>query len=217
MQIRVLYDNEAEKGFHRAWGFSCLASLPDDEMLFDAGWDGQILLGNMRRFGISPRQITKLVLSHPHWDHISGVNHLRKRGVEAWVPKSFSSNLKAELASRFSLHEVDGPQQIGDGVWSTGELTGTVKEQSIVLQAERGLLVLVGCSHPGVGRILKAASQFGEVWGIIGGMHGFKSYSVLKNLGMIVPSHCTRDKAKIRKIFPAATLEGRAGLQIDLP
>jgi len=34
MELKILYDNEAEEGFKSGWGFSCLVG---DETLFDVG------------------------------------------------------------------------------------------------------------------------------------------------------------------------------------
>jgi len=41
-------------------------------------------------------------------------------------------------------------------------------------------VVVVGCSHPGVGEIIYAASEFGKVYGVIGGLHGFHDFNRLR-------------------------------------
>ena len=48
-----------------------------------------------------------------------------------------------------------------------------------------------GCSHSGVGNILKAASQFGKPYALIGGLHGFSDFDLVKDLTLICPTHCT--------------------------
>ena len=216
MKIKILYDNEAAPGLAKGWGFSCLIILEDEKILFDTGFDGAALISNMRKLGESPQEIRRIVLSHSHWDHIGGINHLRQPNAEIWVPKSFSEHLKAELALRFDLYEVEGPEKIRDGVWTTGEPGRMTKEQSLVIETSKGLLVIVGCSHPGVGNILRVASRFGKVWGILGGLHGFDDYAILEGLGLIVPMHCTVNKKIITEKFQDATIEGWAGLEIDL-
>jgi len=53
-------------------------------------------------------------------------------------------------------------------------LVGTTREQSLVLHLDgRGLVIVVGCGHPGVRLIVEASEQiFGQkVWGLIGGLH----------------------------------------------
>ncbi len=216
MNLKILYDNEAKPGFERGWGFSCLIELEDEKILFDTGWDGSVLLSNMKKFGVRPEEINRVVLSHAHWDHIGGLPHVRRKEMQVYVPQSFSKRLRDELASRFDLHEVRSAQKIREGVWTTGELGKGIKEQSLVVETSKGLVVIVGCSHPGVRNIFSAASKFGRIWGVVGGMHGFKDYKVLDDLGLIVPTHCTVNKRKIAELFPETYVEGKTGLEITL-
>jgi 7,8-dihydropterin-6-yl-methyl-4-(beta-D-ribofuranosyl)aminobenzene 5'-phosphate synthase len=216
MQIKIVYDNEALPGFFKAWGFSCLVDLGDRKILFDAGWDGSKLLANLEKMGESPSEIDVIVLSHNHWDHVGGINHLRERESDLWVPASFSNNMKADLSRRFHLHEVREGTRIGDGVWTTGELGANPKEQSLVLRTSEGVLTIVGCSHPGVKVILAAASHFGEPWGIIGGMHGFDDFQVLRDLELVAPLHCTVRKKEILDLFPNKARAGGAGTVFEV-
>jgi 7,8-dihydropterin-6-yl-methyl-4-(beta-D-ribofuranosyl)aminobenzene 5'-phosphate synthase len=214
MKLKIVHDNEARPGFEKGWGFSCLIELEDEKILFDTGWDGNVLLSNLEKLGVRPEEIKRVVISHAHWDHLGGLPHIRRQDLQVYVPQSFSKRLRDELASRFDLHEVKGAQQIREGVWTTGELEKEIREQSLVLKTSKGLVVVVGCSHPGVRKIFSVASKFGKIWGIVGGMHGFEDYEVLKDLGLIVPSHCTVNKRKIAELFPEAYVEGKAGLEI---
>jgi len=182
MKLKIVYDNEAKQGFEKGWGFSCLIELEDEKMLFDTGWDGNVLLSNLKKLSVRPEEIKRAVISHAHWDHLGGLTHIRRRDLQVYVPQSFSRRLREELASRFELHEVTDAQRTREGVWSTGELGKGVKEQSLVLGASRGLVVIVGCSHPGVQNIFAVASKFGEISGVVGGMHGFKDYALLEGL-----------------------------------
>lgn len=216
MNLKILYDNEAREGLKRGWGFSSLVTMPDEKILFDTGWDGGVLLSNMRKMGEKPEEITLLVLSHSHWDHAGGISHLQIRDREMWIPRSFSNHLKKELTCRFDIHEVEEPGAIRDGIWTTGELGAETKEQSLVIETKKGLLVLVGCSHPGVPQILEAASAFGDPWGIVGGMHEFEEYGALEGLDLIIPTHCTVHKQEILTRFPNASMKGGVGLDLDI-
>ena len=216
MNLKIVYDNEAKPGFEKGWGFSCLIELEDEKILFDTGWDGNVLLSNLEKLGVRPEEIKRVVISHAHWDHLGGLPHIRRPDMQVYVPQSFSKRLRGELASRFDLHEVKDAQQIREGVWTTGELGEGIKEQALVLKASKGLVIIVGCSHPGVRKIFSAASKFGKIRGVVGGMHGFKDYALLEGLDLIVPTHCTVNKRKIAELFPEAYVEGKAGLEITL-
>jgi 7,8-dihydropterin-6-yl-methyl-4-(beta-D-ribofuranosyl)aminobenzene 5'-phosphate synthase len=216
MKVKILYDNEADPGLSEGWGFSCLISMEDEKILFDTGWDGSKLLSNMAKTGEKTGDIERIVLSHSDWDHVGGLNHLEVPDAQVWVPDSFSKHMKMEIGSRFDLHEVTGPREIMEGVWTTGELGRDKKEQSLVIEVSNGVLVIVGCSHPGVPQVLDSAGRFGKPWGIVGGMHGFDEYEVLRGLELIVPTHCTVNKQRILDLFPEKTVEGRVGLVLEL-
>jgi 7,8-dihydropterin-6-yl-methyl-4-(beta-D-ribofuranosyl)aminobenzene 5'-phosphate synthase len=93
--------------------------------------------------------------------------------------------------------------------FSTGELPGA--EQSLVGKTEKGLAVICGCSHPGVKTILEAASQFGRVSALVGGLHGFEEYGVLTDLNLICPCHCTQHRSEIMGRYPETAVSGGAG------
>ncbi|MCF8111713.1 MAG: MBL fold metallo-hydrolase [Desulfobacteraceae bacterium] len=215
MNLKIVYDNESLPGFGKGWGFSCLIELEDEKILFDTGWDGKILLANLRKFNTELKDINRLVLSHGHWDHIGGLPHIDNPEMSIYVPSSFSRSLKKELDLRFVLHEIKGPQKIRDGVWTTGELKNRIEEQSLVLETQKGLVVIAGCSHPGVRKILSAASAFGKLYGIVGGLHDFDDYGALEGMGLIAATHCTKNKAKIREIYPESFVAVSAGSVLE--
>ena len=61
-------------------GFSALVRLRKGErertLLFDTGVSPGGMVENMRRLGISPQDIEVIVLSHGHWDHVTGMEGL---------------------------------------------------------------------------------------------------------------------------------------------
>lgn len=218
LRLTVLYDNEACPGFTGSWGFSALIETDTETLLFDTGWDGTLLLKHMEKTGISPARISKLVLSHQHWDHIGGLPEILSAnpGITVYVPVSFSENLKREIKKRGSLMEVKGAVKISDSIWSTGELGEKIKEQSLVLTIEGSCFVLTGCAHPGIDAILDAALCHGKVTGIIGGLHDSESFDRLHGMELIAAGHCTAHKEKIKKLFPSKYIETRAGLRLEL-
>ncbi len=216
MEIRVLYDNEAKEGFKGGWGFSCLVG---GEMLFDVGADFDTLIFNMRRASVKLDGIRKIVLSHGHGDHVGGIRVLEMLGdVELYVPSSFSGRFKRVMSAspNVTLVEVDEAMEISEGFYTTGELGRFTKEQSLIVETDNGLTVITGCSHPGLENILKAASRLGEMYGVVGGFHGFSRLGALRGLKMIVPCHCTVQKRRILALYPERSVECSAGCRIEI-
>jgi 7,8-dihydropterin-6-yl-methyl-4-(beta-D-ribofuranosyl)aminobenzene 5'-phosphate synthase len=216
MDLKILYDNEAKSGFRKRWGFSCLVG---DELLFDTGGDVSTLLFNMHRFAVDLSRIKEVVLSHEHGDHVGGIDVVAELGeVNVFVPQSFSHRFKRELTSRFhvTLVEVGEAMAVSERVFTTGELGSFVKEQSLVVKTGHGLTVITGCSHPGLTNILRKASQFGEIHGVVGGFHGFSQLEALRGMKLIAPCHCTRLKSALLSLYPESCLTCSAGCVIKI-
>ncbi len=211
IRISVIYDNRAyAEEFEPAWGFSCLVSGIDKTILFDTGGDGSILLGNMESLRIDPKEIDVIVLSHNHWDHTGGLESYLEQhdDVTLFVPSSFPPHFRKGI-ERFGTEIVDvtGPARICDGVYSTGELGDRIEEQSLIVRTGEGLVVITGCAHPGIVKIVKKAKEVvdDEVLLVIGGFHlGGASKRHLEeiissfkdlNVRYIAPCHCTGEDA----------------------
>ncbi|MCK4583544.1 MBL fold metallo-hydrolase [Candidatus Bathyarchaeota archaeon] len=216
MELRILYDNDAKKGFKSGWGFSCLVG---DRLLFDVGADLDTLFFNMRRASVKLDNINRVVLSHGHGDHVGGIRILTMLGdVELFIPKSFSGRYKKRLTSysNVTLKEVNEAEEISEGLFTTGELGGFTKEQSLIVKTDNGLTVITGCSHPGLANIMKAASRFGDIYGVVGGFHGFSKLEALEGIGLIVPCHCTVRKKEILALYPKTSMKCSAGCRIEV-
>ncbi len=222
MKITIIYDNEtSRKDLTPDWGFACLVEAHDRTILFDTGANGNILLDNMKSLNIDPEAIEIIVISHAHRDHTGGLaGFLRENNnVSLYIPSSYSippDSARAVIA-------VKEPIKICEGVFSTGELQGSEQapygdeiEQSLVISTDRGQVVIAGCSHPGVKNILEAASTHGRIHALIGGLHGFSEFDLLKGIDIICATHCTQFKAKIKSLYPDRYIEGGAGRIIDI-
>jgi len=212
MKITIVYDNEVTKaGLRAGWGFSALIeSEKAAPILFDTGADSPMLLDNMRELGIDAKRIGIIVISHAHGDHTGGLRGILEvnKEAEVYVPAS----IKITIPGR-KVVTVTSPLQISEQVFSTGELKGI--EQSLAIKTDKGILVMVGCSHPGVGEIIDAASKFGKVYGVIGGFHGFRDFNRLSGLSLIVPCHCTQYKSEILELFPQQCVRCGVGLVLE--
>ena len=211
MRVTIVYDNTAfRKDLQADWGFSALVEVKDTpKILFDTGTDGSILLRNMKKLGIDPSSIDEVFISHAHYDHTGGLKDFLRVNEKAkvYVPPSFEGFTEREIVIRKAM-------KIHEKVFSTGELDGI--EQSMGIETEKGIVLLVGCSHPLMSHILEAASKFGKIYGIIGGMHGFDEFELFKDLKLVCPTHCTQHKAEIKELYPEKYVEGGAGRIIEI-
>ncbi len=216
MDVKILYDNEAMKGFRSGWGFSCLVG---EKLLFDTGADLNTLLFNMHRFNVDLDRIDRIIFSHEHGDHTGGfqiIGLLRK--VKVYLPKSFSRHFKNKISSfpNVDLIEVSRLEEIDDEMFTTGELGFLIKEQSLIVKTNRGLTVITGCSHPGLDKILRVASKLGRIYGVVGGFHGFNKLEILRGIELIVPCHCTARKREILMLYPDSSVKCSAGCRIEI-
>ena len=200
MKITILYDNNANPGFESGWGFSCLVES-SQRILFDTGDDGQKLIYNFEKASIDPKSVNKVVLSHDHWDHVDGLEVFREFNPEAEVlhPNTFSK-----------------PTEISPGIYSTGALGVLLKEQSLVVKTEKGNIVITGCAHPGLERILQTAGSLGRIYGVLGGFHGFSKFAELQGIQLVAPCHCTEHTEQIMQRYPNQFELIRAGSVIEI-
>ena len=206
MKVTIIYDNTTSRTDLKAdWGFSALVEVKGRKILFDTGANGEILLSNMQKLKINPKEIGDVFISHLHWDHTGGLaSFLRLNSkLKLWIPACFP-----EAKDAGEIIEVKEPTRMYEGIYSTGELEGI--EQSLCVETEKGIIIIVGCSHPRMEHILEVASQFGRVYGIIGGLHGSKP-ETLKDLSLICATHCTQYRSEIKALYPERYIEGGAG------
>jgi len=197
MKFTILYNNEAKEGYMSDWGFSCLIEGAGKNILFDTGAKSKGLLFNIDKLGINPDTIDCVVISHRHFDHAGGLEGLLEN-ISGTGPEIIQPGKKEAF-------------EICNGVRSTGTLSSGFfrpDEQSLLVETSQGLVVLVGCSHPGVDTILKTARTLNSlesnegIYAIIGGFHGFHKLEELEGIEYIGACHCTRHMKDIEKKFP---------------
>jgi len=212
LTITVIYDNyEYDKKLQTGWGFSCLVEFGDKNILFDTGGDSPTLLGNMEKLDIDMKKIDAIVLSHIHGDHVGGLKGVLKINPDVTVYglKSFPKDFKDEIKSYGSNYtDVGEPIKIFDGVYTTGEMGTSIKEQSLVLKTDKGIFVVTGCAHPGIVSIVKKAKEItnADIYLVFGGFHlGSASdadldqiINAFREMGVkkAGPCHCSGDRCR---------------------
>jgi 7,8-dihydropterin-6-yl-methyl-4-(beta-D-ribofuranosyl)aminobenzene 5'-phosphate synthase len=215
IQIIIVYDNNSfDEKLEKDWGFSCFIKGLEKSILFDTGTNGRILLSNMEKLGILPEEIDLVFLSHDHRDHTGGLEALLEQNskIEVWLPEFFSPSFKDAIKKKgATVAEVEKFQKICPGVYTTGVIPGWIKEQSLILDTDKGIIVVTGCAHPRITNIITKAKELleKEIHLVFGGFHLGAFYeneiseiidhflkSGVKKVG---PGHCSGDEA--RRLF----------------
>ncbi|MBN2414137.1 MBL fold metallo-hydrolase [candidate division KSB1 bacterium] len=209
--MTILFDNyQHQEGLQAEWGFSCFVKGTEKTILFDTGSDGDVLKSNADKLGVDLGEIDAVVLSHLHQDHTGGLTPVMRvnPGDTVYMCQSFPLSL-FDLVAENNLVPVSvkEPVKICRYVFSTGEVTGPVNEQGLVIDTEPGLVIIVGCSHPGIVKIVKKAKEITgkNVYLVFGGFHLPQTpeaeianiINELKALDVTKcgATHCTGDKA----------------------
>jgi 7,8-dihydropterin-6-yl-methyl-4-(beta-D-ribofuranosyl)aminobenzene 5'-phosphate synthase len=209
--ITITYDNNPfVTGLETAWGFSCFIEGLEKTVLFDTGSNPFLLLRNIKRLKINPDDIDLIFVSHMHWDHTGGLYGIveKNTAVTVFLPGSFSRRYKEDIKRQGAkIVETKELFRLCKGVFSTGELGTSIKEQSLIIHTNRGLIVITGCAHPGILEVLNKAKDLmnDDILLVMGGYHlGGKGrdelekiVSSFKKLGVryVGPCHCTGDAA----------------------
>jgi len=215
IQLSIIYDNHPyNESLKTDWGFSCFVMGLEKSILFDTGANGRILVSNMEKLGIRPEDIEAVVLSHAHRDHTGGLEHLLVLNpeIEVWLPGFFTPDFKDQARKRGAkVVEVTTSQRICEGASTSGVIEGWIKEQSLVLDMEKGLILVTGCAHPRIANIIAKVREIFEkdIFMALGGFHlaGFDEKYIkeiirhFRNSGIrkVGPAHCSGDEA--RKLF----------------
>jgi 7,8-dihydropterin-6-yl-methyl-4-(beta-D-ribofuranosyl)aminobenzene 5'-phosphate synthase len=175
--VTILYDNTAfAPGTEADWGFSCLVEGTEKTILFDAGTKPEVLFRNVEALDVDLSKVELVVISHEHGDHTGALAQVleQNRGLTVYHPVSFSDPFIASVTHAGATSvPVTEPVEIIDDVYSTGEMGGDIKEQSLILRTREGLVVITGCSHPGIVEILERTRQIldEKIFMVLGGFH----------------------------------------------
>ncbi len=234
MKIEILLDKEKDlEEFQVGWGLSFLI---DRKILFDTGENFEYLKHNAELLGIDLKKIEKVFISHQHWDHRGGLDRLLEinNQVDVYICKSSSQDFKESIKKKANLVEVKNVLKIDEGIYSSGELAANYKgeplhEHFLVIEKDNFLVVLCGCSHPGILNIVEKINfDFKkEIIAVMGGFHlldkeerfiRFIAEELKRKVRKVGPSHCTGYSAisYFKKIFEENFIEIKVGKCIDI-
>ena len=114
-QIINLYDafgDEAGEAIHN-WGFSALINYNGKLILFDGGASSDILKHNSEIAGVDLSDVDIAVLSHSHYDHISGFDYLLEVNPKVKLYLPFDRTIGGRPVSNEQQAEFNKNNRIG--------------------------------------------------------------------------------------------------------
>ena len=207
VRLVVLVDNNPyREGLKTAWGLSIYVETTTTRLLFDTGPDPTVLEENAEKLGIDLAKIDLVVISHVHGDHTNGLRLIAslKPGTRVYVPPDKSLTSYVESLGLKPIC-VNTTTEIAKGIYVVKPLYGPPVEEALAIKTGKGLVILVGCSHPGVANIVRQAVKDLETkpYLVLGGFHmagatlqkAQQVVSQLTEIGVekIYPIHCSGD------------------------
>lgn len=229
-------------------GVSYLIKTDELNILLDVGMTPARLSRNMQALNVSEKDFDVVVITHPHPDHMGGTaawwsNRLAAgdppldlTGKRVLVPMALNN---AEIAQSV----LEQPTKIAKGVATLGTIAfpelfplslrgaRNVEQALAVNVKDKGIVLITGCGHPTVERIVtRAGAIFDEpIIGIVGGLHyeGFSREQTQPHIAFIaaldpqlvaVSPHDSSPAAleAFREAFPGVYREIRVGERIRL-
>lgn len=175
-------------------GVSYLVKTDHNTILMDVGFNRQKehpspVLQNINTLDISIQNLDAIVISHIHLDHVGGMTEQRRNTFSisqgpVHLPEVPVYATDAITPSAFNPGPVpvviNNPKVLKKGIASTGAIprnlfmAGYTLEHCLAVKlAGKGIVLIIGCGHPTIERIIERAQMlFKEpIYGIIGGLH----------------------------------------------
>jgi len=210
----IVYNNvPSDNALKTDWGFSAWIEKDGKTILFDTGARPNILKDNLGKLALYPTKISEVVISHEHQDHTGGLEFILTQvneGTKIFLPNDFNPKLKSDF-SELNFTVNDRYREITKGVWLTEIFVNSnngIKEQALVLEKDKKLIVITGCAHPFIDDMCESIVKHFPDHNyelVTGGFHliSTKEEAIIdisnkiKNLrfAKIAPSHCTGEES----------------------
>jgi 7,8-dihydropterin-6-yl-methyl-4-(beta-D-ribofuranosyl)aminobenzene 5'-phosphate synthase len=163
-------------------GLSMYVMVNGKAILFDTGAEDSPLLKNIKELGLDATLIDAIVFSHSQSDRVHGempdVLNATSSKAKVYVPASAAEAVSQKKPGA-NVVLVSKPTRVLPDAWLVGPMHlesegGATVQQALVLDRPDGLIVIIGCSFPGVA---SAVQQVKEVFGhrriqlVAGGFH----------------------------------------------
>lgn len=136
-------------------GNALLVAVGRTQVLMDCGFGLQDTIVRLERLGVMPDQLSGIVVTHEHGDHISGVAKLaRKFNLDVWLTHGTLHSQPRAFANIPNLHEIDAHTSfaIGDVQVQPYPVPHDAAEPVQFVFSDGvqrlGVLTDVGCSTP---------------------------------------------------------------------
>lgn len=195
LEIIPLYEEASTSGdFISGHGVSYLIRTDTGTVLMDVGHNPDELpvapfMQNMQALGISWDEVDRIVISHPHPDHLGGLDAWNKQTISfgelpsdgvgerlVFVPAAL--NYKNGIHATISTLPL--PDVATTGVISYSEVFPLSLrdpkgyEHALVINvSDKGLVLISGCGHPTLERLVERAEELYKlpIIGVVGGLH----------------------------------------------
>ena len=100
-----------------------------------AGWSVENIIGNIKKLGLDPKNLSKIILTHCHIDHIGGVPEIKKRfGSKLYIHKLDAPPLETgdSILTAASWYQTTFPPTPVDVKFNLTEEVLTIGEQKII-------------------------------------------------------------------------------------
>lgn len=163
-------------------GLSMYVMVNGKAILFDTGTEESPLQRNLEELGLDTTLIKAVVLSHSQSDHVHrelpSVLSAASSKAKVYIPGPAGEAISQQDPGA-NLVPVSKPTSVLPDAWLVGPMHldsegGSTVQQALVLDQPDGLIVIIGCSFPGVA---SAVQQVKEVFGhrtirlVAGGFH----------------------------------------------
>ena len=191
LEIHPIIDwHTANDNLETETGVSYLIKTDETTILFDLGLNSKEkhpspLLNNMKKLGIDLKEIDSIYITHKHGDHIGGGkwykdNTFSPSGEQIKLEKTkVYTPVEMKYPGITPIHSPD-PFILSKGVASIGTIPNSMFSYGYTLEmglavnvAGKGIVLIIGCGHQTLPRILERYSAlFDEpLYGIVGGLH----------------------------------------------